>query len=112
MIDFEKNKHLKRDFSYTSCIKLIKILNISDKTKFLTKSKIARLIGTCPTNPPFNELVSYLKKIKVIIEQEHIGINCILRIDKKLVKDFIDEQDVLTWLASNYLKKWSTEFKW
>lgn len=112
MIEFEKNKRLRRNFSYTSCIKMIKILNISDKTKFLTKSKVARSIGVCPTNPPFNELINYLKEIKVITEQEHIGINCILKIDKILLKNFIDEQEVLTWLAAKYLKKWCTGFKW
>lgn len=112
MIEFEKNKSLRRNFSYNSCIIMIKILNIPDKTEFLTRSKIAKFIHIHPAHPNFTELIDYLKEIKIIIEKERIGNNRLLELDKKLLKDFIDEQDVLTWLSSNYLKKWCTEFRW
>jgi len=111
MIPFEKREGLKRDFSYSECLMMIKMINISKNATFLTRSKIARLIDISPFDPRLTEIVKYLKKLKAIKNKQIIGSNQILEIDFGLLQDFIDEQDFITGLIDDYLGKYHT-FKW
>ena len=110
MDKFEEMKNLKRDFSFGSCQILIKIINMKDIV-FLTRAKIAKQINVHQGNPQFNEIINYLKDLQIIIKENQLGNNEILKIDKINLMHFIDEQDLIVKLVDNYYKKYHN-FKW
>ena len=111
MVSFEDQKDLKRDFSHSEMVILIKIINLPQK-KSITRAQMARAIKVSNYESRFSNIIKYLKKIKVIEEVEEIGNNHLLRINEDLLKHFIDEQNILNFIVDNYIKKYHGPFIW
>ena len=118
VVPFENDKSIKRDFSYSKVIILIKILNFNKKNidpnkteddpkKIKTQmSELAKSIGYSQSG--LDEIKDYLEKIKIIRKKEVDGSNKKIEIDRSRLKHFIDEQDILAWLEKNFLNKYNT----
>lgn len=100
---FENRKDIKRDYSFSDLVLLIKILNYNKEITH--ESKIARDIGCYPQR--LTKILKYLKKIKIIKNEGIIGSSKLIKIDYFLLKEFIDEQDVHSWLTKNYLNRFN-----
>lgn len=103
---FENDDTIKRDFSYSDIIILIKILNSNENNVFETyESKLAREIGYSPSR--IAPLLNYLRQIEIVENGEMMGSNKTFKINRYLLKHFLDEQDILLWLDENYLNKYN-----
>lgn len=85
---------IKRDFTYTECILLLKIL-ANYKTKDLTGAYLARLIGMQSTSPTFNKILKYLVEKNIVTRHPYIGPCLKLEINEDLLTDLLDEQKVI-----------------
>jgi hypothetical protein len=88
------NEPIKRDFSYTECMIMIKILEIEEQ-KDLTQALISRLIEMPSTSPTFTKVFKYLVEKNIIIKHAHIGQCQRLELNYDLLLDLIDEQEVV-----------------
>jgi len=106
MIKLEKREDLERDFSNTECKIMVNILNFISNNDYnlLTSSELARQINLNPTHKYFQKIFNYLKSLNIIEITSTIGNMKILKINKRLLKDFIDEQHELNWWMENFWK--------
>lgn len=97
---YENNKDIKRDFGFSDIIIMIKILNSNREETY--ESQLSKEIGYSPSR--ISHIIRYLKKIKprIIKNDKVMGSNKMLRINRSLLKHFIDEQGILVWLIQNF----------
>lgn len=101
---------IKRDFTYTQCKTMINMLENIENIKQTTVSEISEAINVSVNNPQFWMILRYLKSINAIIFKQKIGTANIISINRKLLRDFIDEQEVTefwyTYFNHNHLCQW------
>ena len=103
-IPFENDQNIKRDYTFSEILLLIKTLNTPDDKTY--ESKLAREIGCSPSR--ISVILKYLETLNIVINHEQIGANKMITINKSLLKHFIDEQDILIWLEKYFLNKYNT----
>lgn len=101
---YENDKTILRDFSYSDVLIMIKILNSGENQTY--ESRLSKEIGYTPAR--LNKIIKYFKELGIIKETEQVGSNKMIVINKRYLKHFIDEQDVLIWLVENFLNKYNS----
>jgi hypothetical protein len=94
---------IKKDFSYTECLILIKIAEADfGNPKYLTISKVAEVIKINVGNPRFWNVMKYLEQVGIIIQVEQIGSNKIISINQDKIEEFIYKQEVIAPIIKYY----------
>lgn len=93
----------EKDFTVMECRILIDILNnCSDKE--LTVSKLSKLIETDIHHPKFYKMINYLFNKNILIHTKIIGPTKFIKVDKKKLKDLIDDQNVIEYFYDYFNK--------
>lgn len=100
---YEGDPKIKRDFTYTDTLLMIKVLNFKKHETY--EAELARNLKV--TSSRISKIIKYFKKIGVIKIKSKIGSNIMIIINRSNLKHFIDEQNVLGWLADNFLNKYN-----
>lgn len=98
---FEGDDTIKRDFSYNNLCIMTDILNFKKDETYLTE--LSKGINVKSSN--LTRILDYLKKIKIIKVTNSFGNVLFFKIDKRLLKHFIDEQD--NYFVDNFHKKYN-----
>lgn len=87
----------KKDFTYNECIILLEIFNYNRKQneKYLTISKLAKLLEYDIHSTAFWNVKKYLEEIQIITIKEYLSNLKIIQIDNKQLKLLILNQNKL-----------------
>lgn len=96
--------NLRKDFTIRECEIMIKILNSNGK-RLINASTLAKNIGESRNSPTFNLVLKYLKQEGFVEEMGEVGNSKVIKINKKDLKNYIDEQEVINWFVENFYKK-------
>lgn len=106
----------RTDFNETACKIMVDILNTTEQ-KHLNATALAKLINVSRTSPVYNEVLNFLKENGGIEVIEEIKPMKLLILNRKTIKNIIDEMESLNWWVNNFLKvyhevNWVKNKKW
>jgi hypothetical protein len=95
---------MKTDFTKNQCAILNMIKNSASLSN-VTSSEIARDIQISQGHKDFVIVMNYLKSIDAIQIIEKRASLIILRLNYKMIKNLLDEQDYINWWVETFIKK-------
>lgn len=104
----------KRDFTYKQVKLMISILNIGNEDNLISASTIAKRCKINDSNPHFRKVLNQFEKEGVINLAKVIGSTKLLKIDRKHLRNYIDEQRVINemynYFKDNHIVSWRPGF--
>jgi len=94
---------IKRDFTWSE-IQILVLIKNCYRIKDLTITTLAKNINISVNNPKYYIVLRYLFDSEAIVVVRIIGRTKFLKINYKLIKNILDEQERINFLVNNYLE--------
>jgi len=104
-------KITRTNLSLAECKIMFSLLNKVDKEK-LNTSEFANRINMRRTDPRFYDLLRFLEENKALEYEYPKEKPKIIKLNPKIIKDIIDEQELINELVNDYFGKHCSLFEW